>query len=116
MPADCGAASPQFLHSIFELLGRQIWKLQRHRADRNIAVRMSRTPFRELFILKPDDLGGDVAVRPIEPEAVDAQHLHVDSQLINRADAVRTHEVWPTRSRAGIRSQGRVLHDTPNLG
>ena len=33
VPADGGAARPQFLDGVFELLGRQVGKLQRDRAD-----------------------------------------------------------------------------------
>ena len=78
---------------------------------------MSGAPFRELFVVKLDDLGREVAVRGgIEPVAVDAEHLNVDSQLIDGANAVRPHEVRSARPRAGIRSEGRVLDDIPHFG
>ena len=63
VPADGGAARAQFLDGVLELLRRQIGKLQRDRGQRNVAVRMRLAPFRQLFIVKLDDLGGQVAIR-----------------------------------------------------
>ena len=115
--ADGGAARAQFLYRVLELFGRQVGKLQGDRGERNVAVRMSGAPFRELFVVQPDDFGRQVTVRcGIEPVSVYAQDLHVDSQFVDGADAVRSHEVRSARARAGARGQGRVLHDVPNFG
>src|SRR5215469_1502921 len=72
---------------------------------------MAGTPFRELFIVEPYDLGGELAVSAIEPGAVDAQNLHVDPALVERVDPVRTHEIPAARPRFGVGRERRVLDD-----
>ena len=85
--ADRGAAQPLFFHRGFELLDGEIRELQRQRGEGGETVGLRRAEFGELFVLYPDDLGGEVAILAI-PERVDRQHLHVDALCVHRLEAL----------------------------
>src|SRR4051794_5711693 len=63
--ADRGAAQPLFFHRGFELLDGEIGELQRQRGESGEPVGFRRAEFGELFVLYPDDLGGQVAILAI---------------------------------------------------
>src|SRR5712692_2468486 len=89
--------------------------LQRDRRQGNVAIRVGRAPSRELFVVQLDDLGRELAFGAIEPKAIDAQHLNVDSSFVQRPQALRPHHVGSTRPIADIGSELRVLDDVPHL-
>ena len=77
----------------FELLGGQLGKLQRHRCERDEAVRVGRAHLRQLLILQVDQLGRQILVGRI-PERVDADGLDVDAHLV--------HLLNPCGSQSGV--------------
>src|SRR5438094_3324991 len=73
--AHTGAAQAVLLDALFQLLGGEVWVLERHRRERDEAFGVRGAGFRQLFVLDPDQLARDVAVGPV-PVRVDAQGLH----------------------------------------
>ena len=86
--ADGGAAQPELLHTVHELLHREIGKLQRNRREGHEAIRVFSAELGEPVVLHADHLGHDIALRSIPPR-VDAERLHVDALAIHLADAPR---------------------------
>src|SRR5882762_3715548 len=58
-----------------------------------------------------DDLAREITVRRIEPETVDAQHLNVNSPVVERLQALWPHDVGSAGAIACARSEGRILDD-----
>ena len=83
------AAQPQLRDPVFELLGGEIGKLQRHRRQPDESIGMRGAPGRERLVFDPDDLPRELAIRRV-PERVDAQDLDVDSLLVQRSDPLGT--------------------------
>jgi len=82
--ADGGAAQPQPLDGILQLLGRQIGMLQRDRRERDKTIRMRHNPLREPFVLDLHDPAREVAIGLIPPVAIDAQRLNVETLLVHQ--------------------------------
>src|ERR1700704_1619120 len=100
---------------MLQLLGRQIRKLQRDRGKTDVAIGMGLAPFGELFIVKLDDLAREFTVCRIEPETIDAQHLNVNSPVVERLQTIRSHNVGSAGAIACTRSEGRILDDVPHF-
>src|SRR6266550_6505070 len=76
---------------------------------------MCLAPFGELFIVKLDDLAREFTVCRIEPETIDAQHLNVNSPVVERLQTIRSHHVGSAGAIACTRSEGRILNDVPHF-
>ena len=118
--ADGGAAQPEPLDSVFQLLGRQIGKLQRHRREPDEPIRMRRAPRGELLVLDGHDLARELAFGRV-PERVDAQDLHVDPLLVDRFEAFGAeHEtaflIAPAPSPAALGRELRTFNDVADFG
>ena len=84
--ADGGAAEPELLHAVDELLHRQVRELEGHRREGDEAVRVPRAELGEPLVLDLDHPGDDVALGAV-PRGVDAERLHVDTLRVHLADA-----------------------------
>ena len=81
------AAQPELAHLVRELLGREIWMLQRHdaEADESIGVRLDL--LRDLLVQQLHVRRRKVAVRPIVLMLeVQADHLDVDALALHRRE------------------------------
>ena len=84
--ADGGANEAQMFHAVFELLGGELRKLQRHRAVAQEATGNGLTHRGEFFTLEVEHPARQVAVRRV-PERIDAEHLHIDAIFVHVRDA-----------------------------
>ena len=94
--ADRHAAQAEPLHAVFELLGREIGMLQRHRREADESIRVGGAERRQLLVLALDQLRGELAVDRV-PERVDAEDLDVD--------ALRVHGAKPLSQRLPVEQQ-----------
>src|SRR5882724_354933 len=76
---------------------------------------MGLAPFGEVFIVKLDDLAREFTVCRIEPETIDAQHLNVNSPVVERLQTLRPHYIGSAGAIACTRSEGRILDDVPHF-
>ena len=74
---------PKILDGVLELLGREIGKLQRDRAQADEARRVLFAPGGNAFVVRGDDGARIVAVRRVPPIGVDAERLNVDAALVH---------------------------------
>ena len=102
---DGGAAEPEPLHPVHELLHGQVRILQGHRGKGHEAIRVRRAELGEPFVLDPDHLGRQVALRPV-PRRVDAERLHVDALRVHLADAPGP-DLVDARAPLGVRRQAQ---------
>src|SRR5262249_7894925 len=58
--ADAGAAQAVLLDALLELLGGELRMLERHRRERDEAIRIRRAGLGELLVLDPDQLARDI--------------------------------------------------------
>src|SRR5258706_6617415 len=100
---------------MFELLGGQVGKLQRDRRQTDITIGVGLAPFGKFFVMNFYDLACEFPVRRIKPETIDAQHLNVNSPLVERLQTLRPHDVRPAGSIPRSRSQIRILYNIPNF-
>src|SRR5262249_50438627 len=87
------------LHPLFELLDREVGELQREGGKGREAVGVLRAELGELFVLDLDDLGHHVALGAI-PRRVDAEHLHIDAELVHLAEPALPYFIDPRTDRA----------------
>ena len=81
--ADGGALQSLLLHRRFQLLHREVGRLQGEGRKGGEAVGMGRAELGQLLVLHLDDLTGELAVAAV-PEGIDRQHFHVDGLSIHR--------------------------------
>ena len=74
---------PEILDGVLELLGREIGKLQRDRAQADEPRRVLFAPRGDAFVVRGDDGARIVAVGRVPPIGVDAERLNVDAALVH---------------------------------
>jgi hypothetical protein len=110
--ADRGAAEPELLHAVYQLLDREVRELKGDRGESDEPIRVCRAEFRESFVLDLDHLRRQVALSAV-PLGVDAEGLHVDALRVHLADAPGPHLV-DARAPLGVHlqpEQGDSLRD-----
>ena len=60
---DSGAAQPQLLDAFFQLLGREVGMLQRHRCEGHKPLRMGGAQLRQFLVLDLDQLARHVSLQ-----------------------------------------------------
>ena len=79
----------QVLHALFELLGGEVGKLQRHRGvAQETAGQRTGTSLRAFSPLEIEHPARQIAVRSV-PESVDAEHLDIDTVFVHIRNARR---------------------------
>src|SRR6185295_11661769 len=62
---------------------REVRMLERHRRERDKAIRVSGYPLGQPFVLDLHDTAREVAIGRVPPVAVDAERLHVEPLLVH---------------------------------
>ena len=88
MTADRRAAEPKILDGVLELLGREIGKLQRDRAQAYEPRGVLLAPGRDALVVRGDDGARVGAARRVPPIGVDAERLDVDAAFVHRREAL----------------------------
>src|SRR5262245_6912751 len=110
MTGDSNAAQAQRLDSFLQLLHGKIGMLQRNGGQSHKAIWMSSAGCRQFLILDLDEPLSEIAVGPVPPGALVAEHLHVNSTLVQVA---QTRVVNDQRSRlvGNVTREVRVLDE-----
>jgi len=113
--SDRSAAKTQLPDRFIQLIGRQIWILQRNGSHAHKSVRMRRAPLRNFFILHFDDLARQAALRRVPP-GIDVDDLIVDALGVHILQSLRVTEGNGAREVVPrCRRQRGVLDQVPDL-
>src|SRR5437867_12044394 len=123
MTGDADAFESELFDRFLQLFRGHFRMLQRDGRETSETIGMRRTPLGELLILNIDDAPSEAPVCSVPPPALMAQHLNIDSRIINDPQAFRT-EHQRTRLLPATRTdvighesgERRVLDDIQFLG
>src|SRR5262249_52577977 len=95
MARDADAAQAETLDRFLELLRREVGMLQRDGRQPREPIRVRGAPLGKLFVLNRDELPRGVTAQAIPPAALMAEDLHVDAEIVERANSRRTEDQRP---------------------
>ena len=112
--ANRGAAQPQPLDAVLQLLSREIGMLQRDRRERDKAIRVGSHPLREPFVLDLHDPAREVTIGGVPPVAIDAERLDVEPLFVHDLQACGAqHAVVPAAAASATASAALLARFVP---